>query len=264
MKEMRIGRMTLQIRAKADDPLTETARLVDRFPITTDEQWASWKSQGHCGKPASAYSLYCDNHEPMHHNDDPMTPVSQAIDNRLGGRQRVVMCAHIKAPKPSNIVTPTAPIATPNHTAITNARTEKEITMSTTNNTPANVNLDAITAQIAALNAALAALSTPASVTTTPANVPASVTTTPANVTTTPANVPTTPANTAKKPVMIHFDGGLIGTFTANAASFSTGNTGWRGQIKAEDENGDKYQITFMASKVGGNPNKPPTTKAKK
>jgi len=60
---------------------------------------------------------------------------------------------------------------------------------------------------------------------------------------------------------MIHFDGGLIGTFTANAANFSTGNTGWRGQVKAEDENGDKYQITFMASKVGGNPNKPATAK---
>ena len=256
MKEMRIGRMTLQIRSNSSDPLTETARLVDRFPITTDEQWVSWKSQGHCGKPASAYSLYCDNHEPMHHNDDPMTPVSQAIDNRLGGRQRVVMCAHIKAPKPSNIVTPTAPIATPNHTATTNATTQKGQNIMSTNNTPANVNLDAITAQIAALNAALAALSTPANVPAqAPANVPAQA---PANV---PANVP---ANTAKKPVMIHFDGGLIGTFTANAASFSTGNTGWRGQIKAEDENGDKYQITFMASKVGGNPNKPPTTKTAK
>ena len=128
MREMRIGRVTLQIRSNSSDPLTETARLVDRFPITTDEQWASWKSQGHCGKPASAYSLYCDNHEHMHRNDDPMTPVVQAIDNRPGGRQRVVMCAHIKAPEPSNIVTPTAPIATPNHTATTNARTEKEIT----------------------------------------------------------------------------------------------------------------------------------------
>ena len=107
MREMRIGRVTLQIRSNSSDPATETARLVDRFPITTDEGWASWKSQGHCGKPASAYSLYCDNHEHMHRNDDPMTPVIQAIDNRPGGRQRVVMCAHIKAPEPSNIVTPT-------------------------------------------------------------------------------------------------------------------------------------------------------------
>ena len=192
----------------------------------------------------------------MHHNDDPMTPVSQAIDNRPGGRQRVVMCAHVTTPKPSNIVTPTAPIATPNHTATTNATTQKGQNIMSTNNTPANVNLDAITAQIAALNAALAALSTPANV---PAQAPANVPTqAPANV---PANVP---ANTAKKPVMIHFDGGLIGTFTANAASFSTGNTGWRGQVKAEDENGDKYQITFMASKVGGNPSKPVTTKSAK
>ena len=249
MREMRIGRVTLQIRSNSSDPQTETARLVDRFPITTDEQWLTWKSQGHCGKPASAYSLYCDNHEHMHRNDDPMTPVVQAIDNRPGGRQRVVMCAHIKAPEPSNIVTPTAPAT---HTPTMNARTEKEITMSTTNNTPASINLDAITAQIAALNAALAALNAPA-------------TTTPANVTTTPANVTTTPATTTpKKPVMIHFDGGLTGTLSANAAIFSTGNTGWRGQVKAEDENGDKYQITFMASKVGGNPNKPPTTKTAK
>ena len=252
---MRIGRVTLQIRSNSSDPQTETARLVDRFPITTDEGWASWKSQGHCGKPASAYSLYCDNHEHMHRNDDPTTPVIQAIDNRPGGRQRVVMCAHIKAPEPSNIVTPTAPIATPNHTATTNATTQKGQNIMSTNNTPANVNLDAITAQIAALNAALAALSTPA-------NVPANVT---ANV---PANVPATTApatpNTAKKPVIINFGGGLTGTFTANAANFSTGNTGWRGQVKAEDENGDKYQITFMASKVGGNPNKPPTTKTAK
>ena len=255
MREMRIGRVTLQMRTNANDPLTETARLVDRFPITTDEQWLTWKSQGHCGKPASAYSLYCDNHEHMHRNDDPMTPVVQAIDNRPGGRQRVVMCAHIKAPEPSNIVTPTAPIATPNHTATTNARTEKEITMST-NNTPANVNLDAITAQIAALNAALAALNAPA--TTTPA------TSAPANVTTTPATTAPATPNTAKKPVIINFGGGLTGTFTANAANFSTGNTGWRGQVKAEDENGDKYQITFMASKVGGNPNKPVTTKSAK
>jgi hypothetical protein len=118
MKEMRIGRMTLQIRSNSSDPLTETARLVDRFPITTDEQWASWKSQGHCGKPASAYSLYCDNHEPLHHNDNPTTPVNQAIDNRPGGRQRVIMCAHITAPKPSNIVTPTAPTTTPTNTTI--------------------------------------------------------------------------------------------------------------------------------------------------
>ena len=78
MREMRIGRVTLQMRTNANDPLTETARLVDRFPITTDEQWLTWKSQGHCGKPASAYSLYCDNHEHMHRNDDPMTPVVQA------------------------------------------------------------------------------------------------------------------------------------------------------------------------------------------
>ena len=252
---MRIGRVTLQMRTNANDPLTETARLVDRFPITTDEQWLTWKSQGHCGKPASAYSLYCDNHEHMHRNDDPMTPVVQAIDNRPGGRQRVVMCAHIKAPEPSNIVTPTAPIATPNHTATTNARTEKEITMSTTNNTPANVNLDAITAQIAALNAALAALSTPA-------NVPANVTTTPANVTTTPANVTTTQATTPTAPaVMVHFDGGLIGTFTANAATATTGNHGWRGQCKATGIDGQKYQVSFQAWLVGGNPAKPPTKK---
>ena len=244
---MRIGRVTLQIRSNSSDPQTETARLVDRFPITTDEQWLTWKSQGHCGKPASAYSLYCDNHEHMHRNDDPMTPVVQAIDNRPGGRQRVVMCAHIKAPEPSNIVTPTAPIATPNHTATTNARTEKEITMSTTNNTPANVNLDAITAQIAALNAALAALNAPA--TTTPA------TTTPANVTTTPANVTSAPA------VIIEFSGALSGAMTANAANATTGNTGWRGQCKVVGVDGQKYQVSFQAWRVGGNPAKPPTKK---
>ena len=246
MKEMRIGRMTLQIRSNSSDPQTETARLVDRFAITTDEQWSIWKSQGHCGKPASAYSLYCDNHEPMHHNDDPMTPVSQAIDNRPGGRQRVVMCAHVTTPKPSNDKPQTPAMHTPTMNATTNVQKgQKEITMSTNNTTTANANLDAITAQIAALNAALAALSTP----TAPAPAPAPATTAPAA------------SMTAKKSVVIHFDGGLTGTFTANAASFSTGNTGWRGQVKAEDENGDKYQITFMASKVGGNPNKPVTVK---
>ena len=260
MREMRIGRVTLQIRSNSSDPLTETARLVDRFPITTDEQWASWKSQGHCGKPASAYSLYCDNHEHMHRNDDPTTPVIQAIDNRPGGRQRVVMCAHIKAPEPSNDKPQIPATHTPTMNATTNAtmnaRTEKEITMSTTNNTTTSINLDAITAQIAALNAALAALNAPA--TTTPANV----TTTPANVTTTPANVTTTPATTPTAPaVMIHFDGGLIGTFTANAATATTGNTGWRGQCKATGIDGQKYQVSFQAWLVGGNPAKPPTKK---
>ena len=252
MREMRIGRVTLQIRSNSSDPQTETARLVDRFPITTDEQWLTWKSQGHCGKPASAYSLYCDNHEHMHRNDDPMTPVVQAIDNRPGGRQRVVMCAHIKAPEPSNIVTPTAPAT---HTPTMNARTEKEITMSTTNNnTTTNVNLDAITAQIAALNAALAALNAPA--TTTPAtSAPANVTTTPANVTTTPANVTSAPA------VIIEFSGALSGAMTANAANATTGNTGWRGQCKVVGVDGQKYQVSFQAWRVGGNPAKPPTKK---
>jgi len=254
MKEMRIGRMTLQIRSNSSDPLTETARLVDRFAITTDEQWASWKSQGHCGKPATAYSLYCDNHEPMHHSDNPAIPVIQAIDNRPGGRQRVVMCAHVTTPKPSNDKPQTPAMHTPTMNATTNVQKgQKEITMSTNNTTTANANLDAITAQIAALNAALAALSTPT------APAPAPTPTAPAPATTAPAA-----SMTAKKPVIINFGGGLTGTFTANAANFSTGNTGWRGQVKAEDENGDKYQITFMASKVGGNPNKPVTTKSAK
>jgi hypothetical protein len=75
-----------------------------------------------------------------------------------------------------------------------------------------------------------------------------------------PANVPATQAPA----VIIEFSGALSGAMTANAANFSTGNHGWRGQVKAMDGCGDKYQITFMASKVGGNPNKPPTTKAKK
>ena len=256
MREMRIGRVTLQIRSNSSDPQTETARLVDRFPITTDEQWLTWKSQGHCGKPASAYSLYCDNHEHMHRNDDPMTPVVQAIDNRPGGRQRVVMCAHIKAPEPSNDKPQIPATHTPTMNATTNAtmnaRTEKEITMSTTNNTTTSINLDAITAQIAALNAALAALNAPA--TTTPANV----TTTPANVTTTPANVTSAPA------VIIEFSGALSGAMTANAANATTGNTGWRGQCKVVGVDGQKYQVSFQAWRVGGNPAKPPTTKTAK
>ena len=249
--------MTLQIRSNSSDPLTETARLVDRFPITTDEQWSIWKSQGHCGKPATAYSLYCDNHEPMHHSDNPAIPAIQAIDNRPGGRQRVVMCAHVTTPKPSNDKPQTPAMHTPTMNATTNVQKgQKEITMSTTNNTPA-VNLDAIAAQIAALNAALAALSTPA-------QAPANVTTTPANVTTTPAT-PTTQATTPTAPaVIIEFSGALSGAMTANAANATTGNHGWRGQCKATGIDGQKYQVSFQAWLVGGNPAKPPTTKAVK
>ena len=254
------GTVPERVRRIPDDPTTEVVVSVARFEIKDDDAYNAYSAAGHCGKPASGKCLYCSNHYAVHENDPTTRIVRQYIDNRGAngnkGRQNVILCAHVGAitPKPSNIVTPTAPAThTPTMNAITNARTEKEITMSTTNNTPASVNLDAITAQIAALNAALAALNAPA--TTTPA--------TSAPATTTPAtSAPAT--NTAKKPVMIHFDGGLIGTFTANAAIFSTGNTGWRGQVKAEDENGDKYQITFMASKVGGNPNKPPTTKTAK
>ena len=256
------GTVPERVRRIPDDPATEVVVSVARFEIKDDNAYAAYSAAGHCGKPASGKCLYCSNHYAAHENDPTTRIVRQYIDNRGAngnkGRQNVILCAHVDAitPKPSNIVTPTAPIATPNHTATMNARTEKEITMSTTNNTPANVNLDAITAQIAALNAALAALNAPA--TTTPA------TSAPANVTTTPATTAPATPNTAKKPVIINFGGGLTGTFTANAANFSTGNTGWRGQVKAEDENGDKYQITFMASKVGGNPNKPVTTKSAK
>ena len=263
------GTVPERVRRIPDDPATEVVVSVARFEIKDNDAYAAYSAAGHCGKPASGRCLYCSNHYAAHENDPTTRIVRQYIDNRGNGgnkgRQNVILCAHVDAitPKPSNIVTPTAPAThTPNHTATTNATTQKGQNIMSTNNTPANVNLDAITAQIAALNAALAALNAPA--TTTPATTtPANVTTTPA--TTTPANVTTTPATTTpKKPVIINFGGGLTGTLSANAAIFSTGNTGWRGQVKAEDENGDKYQITFMASKVGGNPNKPPTTKTAK
>ena len=256
------GTVPERVRRIPDDPTTEVVVSVARFEIKDDDTYKAYSAAGHCGKPSNGKCLYCSNHYAAHENDPTTRIVRQYIDNRGAngnkGRQNVILCAHVDAPTANTTPTPATHTQTTNATTNATSQKGKDSIMSTATN--ANVNLDAITAQIAALNAALAALSTPANVPTqAPAYVPANVPTqAPANV---PANVP---ANTAKKPVMIHFDGGLIGTFTANAASFSTGNTGWRGQIKAEDENGDKYQITFMASKVGGNPNKPPTTKTAK
>ena len=246
-----------RVRRIPDDPTTSVVVSVARFEIKDDNAYNAYSAAGHCGKPASGKCLYCSNHYAAHENDPTTRIVRQAVDNRGAngnkGRQNVILCAHVDAtPKPSNIVTPTAPAT---HTPTMNARTEKEITMSTTNNnTTTNVNLDAITAQIAALNAALAALNAPA--TTTPAtSAPANVTTTPANVTTTPANVTSAPA------VIIEFSGALSGAMTANAANATTGNTGWRGQCKVVGVDGQKYQVSFQAWRVGGNPAKPPTKK---
>ena len=256
-----------RVRRIPDDPTTEVVVSVARFEIKDDDTYKAYSAAGHCGKPANGKCLYCSNHYAAHENDPTTRIVRQYVDNRGAngskGRQNVILCAHVDAPTANTTPTPATHTPTMNATtnATTNARTEKEITMSTTNNTPANVNLDAITAQIAALNAALAALNAPA--TTTPATTtPANVTTTPANVTTTPANVTTTQATTPTAPaVMIHFDGGLIGTFTANAATATTGNHGWRGQCKATGIDGQKYQVSFQAWLVGGNPAKPPTKK---
>ena len=261
------GTVPERVRRIPDDPATEVVVSVARFEIKDDNAYNAYSAAGHCGKPASGKCLYCSNHYAAHENDPTTRIVRQAVDNRGAngnkGRQNVILCAHVDAtPKPSNIVTPTAPAT---HTPTMNARTEKEITMSTTNNnTTTNVNLDAITAQIAALNAALAALNAPA--TTTPAtSAPANVTTTPANVTTTPANVTTTPANVTSAPaVIIEFSGALSGAMTANAANATTGNTGWRGQCKVVGVDGQKYQVSFQAWRVGGNPAKPPTTKTAK
>lgn len=246
------GTVPERVRRIPDDPTTEVVVSVARFEIKDDDTYKAYSAAGHCGKPSNGKCLYCSNHYAAHENDPTTRIVRQYIDNRGAngnkGRQNVILCAHVDAPTANTTPTPATHTQTTNATTNATSQKGKDSIMSTATN--ANVNLDAITAQIAALNAALAALSTPT------APAPAPTPTAPAPATTAPA----TP-NTAKKPVIINFGGGLTGTFTANAANFATGNTGWRGQVKAEDENGDKYQITFMASKVGGNPNKPVTVK---
>lgn len=247
------GTVPERIRRIPDDPTTEVVVSVARFEIKDDDAYNAYSAAGHCGKPASGKCLYCSNHYAAHENDPTTRIVRQYIDNRGAngnkGRQNVILCAHVDAitPKPSNDKPQTPAMHTPTMNAITNARTEKEITMSTTNNTPASVNLDAITAQIAALNAALAALSTP----TAPA---------PAPTPTAPA-----PATTYKNdalyemvpdvPTTVTITGFVDAAFNAHPTVFKTGNVGYTGSTKATCRiNGKEYQVSINLSEIHRKP----------